>query len=59
MLEQSIIDLLGEDAENLLQYTATAIPKEQLHAPGPDFIDRIFLQTNRSIPNFEELSYSF
>lgn len=31
-----------------MQYQSKTIPKEQLHVPGPDFVDRIFVQTNRS-----------
>ncbi|MCD6118126.1 class I fructose-bisphosphate aldolase [bacterium] len=39
--------MLGDDAENLLNYKAK-VSKDTLHLPGPDFIDRIFLQTDRS-----------
>ena len=42
------IDLLGAEAENLLTYTCTGIPKESLHLPGPDYIDRVFSLTDRS-----------
>ena len=38
---------LGEDAA-LLDYTCTGIPKDRLHLPGPDFIDRVTSQTDRS-----------
>jgi len=40
-------ELLGDEAESLLTYTAKGFPREQLHAPGPDFIDRVFSQTDR------------
>jgi class I fructose-bisphosphate aldolase len=43
-----ISELLGKDAKNLLEYTCTQVKKEQLHAPGPDFVDRIFGPSNRS-----------
>ena len=43
-----IQSLLGDDADALLGYRATAIPKEQLHLPGPDSIDRIFAVSDRS-----------
>jgi len=39
--------LLGEDAETLLGHRCKGIPREALHLPGPDFVDRIFLQTDR------------
>ncbi|OKL42164.1 class I fructose-bisphosphate aldolase [Pontibacter flavimaris] len=48
MSYEKIVSLLGSDAENLLQYQSQTISKEQLHAPGPDFVDRIFAQSSRS-----------
>ncbi|WP_299819960.1 class I fructose-bisphosphate aldolase [uncultured Pontibacter sp.] len=48
MTYDNIVSLLGSEAENLLQYESKTISKEQLHAPGPDFVDRIFAQSNRS-----------
>ena len=46
---KKIQELLGKEADELLSYKAK-FPKEQLNLPGPDFIDRVFLQTDRS-PN--------
>ena len=43
-----IYQLLGAEAESLLGYTATAVPQDQLTLPGPDFLDRVFLQSDRS-----------
>lgn len=40
--------LLGEDAEDLLGYTCKGIPRDNLHLPGPDFVDRVMTQTDRS-----------
>ncbi|GAA4314114.1 class I fructose-bisphosphate aldolase [Nibribacter koreensis] len=48
MSVQTVTSLLGADAETLLNYQATAIPKEMLHLPGPDFIERVFVNSNRS-----------
>jgi class I fructose-bisphosphate aldolase len=42
-----IVDLLGEEAESLLNHTCTGIPKEMLHLPGPDYVDRVMVQTDR------------
>jgi fructose-bisphosphate aldolase, class I len=42
-----IESILGADA-SLLQHECRTIPKEQLHLPGPDFIDRVFSATDRS-----------
>lgn len=48
MTYENIISMLGSDAEALLQHESKTFRKEQLHVPGPDFVDRIFAQTNRS-----------
>ena len=48
MAIEQIRTLLGEQADYLLNHTSTAIPKETLHLPGPDFVDRSFAQTNRN-----------
>lgn len=46
--QRSVADLLGSNAKSLLEHTCKTISKEQIHAPGPDFVDRIFVQSNRS-----------
>ncbi|MDY7078298.1 MAG: class I fructose-bisphosphate aldolase [Chloroflexota bacterium] len=43
-----IIDLLGADAESLLNHECEGISKAMLHLPGPDFVDRVVAQTDRS-----------
>ncbi|MHC2991428.1 fructose-bisphosphate aldolase [Pontibacter sp. HJ8] len=48
MTYENILSLLGAEAEELLQYESKTISKELIHAPGPDFVDRIFVQSNRS-----------
>ncbi len=37
----------GKEAQNLLEHKCKTIPKEMIHAPGPDFVDRIFIQSDR------------
>ncbi len=44
----NIEELLGNDAESLLNHTCNTIPKEQIHLPGPDFVDRSFGNSNRN-----------
>ncbi|MDD2195945.1 MAG: class I fructose-bisphosphate aldolase [Bacteroidales bacterium] len=44
----SIVELLGNRAKYLLDHTSQTIPKEHLHLPGPDFIERVVSQSNRS-----------
>ncbi len=43
-----ITELLGKDAEKLLNHVCKTVPKETLHQPGSDFVDRIFIPSNRS-----------
>jgi class I fructose-bisphosphate aldolase len=43
-----IKELLGKDADSLLGHKCTTIPKENLHLPGPDFVDRIWKDSDRS-----------
>jgi class I fructose-bisphosphate aldolase len=40
--------LLGDEAESLLDHTCDTIPKDQLHWPGPDFVDRIGAGSDRN-----------
>ncbi|MBM4116467.1 class I fructose-bisphosphate aldolase [bacterium] len=47
-MAQSTKDILGGDAEGLLTHVCKTIPKDQLHLPGPDFVDRIFAPSDRS-----------
>ena len=42
-----IVDLLGEEAESLLNHTCTGIPRQMLHLPGPDYVDRVMVLTDR------------
>lgn len=44
----SIVELLGNRAKYLLDHTSQTIPKKHLHLPGPDFIERVVSQSNRS-----------
>ncbi len=43
-----IREVLGDDAQALLDHTCKTIPKESLHLPGPDFVDRILAATDRT-----------
>ena len=44
---QRITELLGADAKSLLEHRCTTVPRESLHLPGPDFVDRIFIASDR------------
>lgn len=53
-----IKELLGNDADDLLNYKAK-FPKEQLHLPGSDFVDRIFMQSDRNNRVLGNLQWMF
>jgi fructose-bisphosphate aldolase, class I len=44
-----IVEILGED-KSLLEHKCNTISKDLLHLPGPDFVDRVVKDSNRS-PN--------
>jgi len=56
---QTIRDLLGNDADGLLNHRCKTIDKSHLHMPGPDFVDRIYAATDRSIPVLRSLQTLF
>lgn len=45
---------LGSDAENLLGHRAK-VSSELLSLPGPDFVDRVFAQSDRNVPTLRAL----
>jgi class I fructose-bisphosphate aldolase len=51
--------LLGSQAEPLLSHVCKTIPKEKLHLPGPDWVDRIFAPSDRSIRTLRNLQALF
>lgn len=53
-----IKELLGSEADSLLNYKAK-FPKEKLHLPGPDFVDRIFAPSDRNINVLRNLQWIF
>ena len=43
-----IEELLGSDSKNLLGHVSKTVDKSKLHLPGPDFMERVWLHSNRS-----------
>src|SRR3989442_12346578 len=41
-------ELLGAETRELLDHKSQTIPKDQIHLPGPDFIDRVVSNSDRS-----------
>ncbi len=53
-----IQNYLGKESDELLNYKAK-FPKEQLHVPGPDFVDRIFIPSDRNINVIKNLEWLY
>jgi len=47
-MSDKTIELLGDKADGLLRHVCKGIPKESIHVPGPDFVDRVLMQTDRN-----------
>lgn len=50
-------ELLGDDARALLEHRSTTIDKSLLHLPGPDFVDRVWLDSDRTPQVLQNLSW--
>ncbi|NCD71343.1 class I fructose-bisphosphate aldolase [Mucilaginibacter agri] len=48
MSYQKITELLGKDADSLLQHECKTFSKDVIHAPSPNFVDKIFVNSNRN-----------
>ncbi|MBM74760.1 MAG: fructose-bisphosphate aldolase [Proteobacteria bacterium] len=51
----NITNLLGKDAEDLLEHKCTTISKERLSLPSGDFVDRVFAPSDRNIQTLRSL----
>ena len=47
-MNAEIEKLLADSAKGLLEHKCKTVPKERIHLPGPDFVDRIFVPTDRN-----------
>ena len=54
-----IDSLLGADAKSLLDHKCKTIPKETIHLPGPDYVDRIYSLSDRPTPVLKSLQALF
>ena len=57
--QEDIVKLLGEESDNLLNYTCTCIKKEELQLPSADWVDRIFGPSDRPNPVLRNLQTLF
>jgi len=58
-MSESIMTLLGDQADYLLAHECKTISKDKLHLPGPTFIDQVYGVSDRSIPVLRNLSQMF
>jgi len=58
-MNSEILELLGDDAEYLLEHEAVGIPRDRLHAPGPDFVDRVYALSDRNNRTLGNLQWIF
>jgi class I fructose-bisphosphate aldolase len=51
--------LLGAEARSLLEHVCKTVPKELLHLPGPDFVERVLIPSDRPIAVLRSLQDVF
>ena len=56
---KEIEQLLGQEGKSLLEHQCKTIAKESLHVPGPDFLDRVFISSDRKTPVLKSLAQLF
>jgi class I fructose-bisphosphate aldolase len=54
-----IQEYLGDEANYLLDYECKGIEKGSLHLPGPDFVERVLISTDRSISMLRNMQLIF
>ena len=52
-------ELLGKDAEDLLEHRCQTVAKSELHLPGPDFVSRVWKDSDRSVQVLRNLQSFF
>lgn len=58
-LASSIEAILGDQAGYYLNHACKTVPKERLHLPGPDFVDRVMAASDRPTPVLRSLQQIF
>jgi fructose-bisphosphate aldolase, class I len=59
MAQKNIAELLGQDAKYLLEHKSKTISKDQIHLPNPNFVEDIFVQSNRNTQVLRSLQTMF
>ncbi len=56
---KNVTELLGDDPLRLLEHKSNTIPKDQLHLPGPDFVNRVYALSDRRNQVLKSLQATF
>jgi class I fructose-bisphosphate aldolase len=56
---EKIVEILGKDSAYLLGFKTPKVKKDQLHIPGPDWIDRILALSDRPNPVLRNMQLLF
>jgi class I fructose-bisphosphate aldolase len=59
MSYNKIVELLGNDAEKLLSHQCKTIDKSQIHLPSADFVEKVFVNSNRTPQTLRSLQSLF
>ena len=54
-----VADILGDEASHLLDHTCSTVDKSLLHLPGPDFVERVWKDSDRNIPTLNSMQRLF
>ena len=55
----NIRETLGDEADSLLSHECKTVERDSLALPGPDFIDRVLVQSDRPVPVLRNLQQLF
>ena len=55
----SVREILGDEAAHLLDHECMTIARRRLHLPGPDFVDRVLVESDRNNRVIGNLSWLF
>ncbi len=56
---KKIQTLLGTEGEDLLNHQCKGVPRDTLHLPGPDFLDRVWVASDRPVGVLRSLAALF
>mgnify|MGYP002345956357 FL=1 len=59
MSHSTIIQLLGDQSEYLLNHVSSTVDRSWIHATGPDVIEKLWINSDRNIPTLNNLQRLF